>query len=214
MCQPRARFPRELVPGNTQRGRLLVAVEDADGKRPAGERPHPRLRRFAQHHTPRGARQHILVHGDRIVVREKGDGRGVEGGSVTGEEERLEAVLPLVDRVFTRIGASDNLARGRSTFMVEMTETAVILNTATKNSLIVLDEIHRLENPSEVLKIAADHFPHLRVLATGSSTLAARRKFRYTLTGRKRGGKRHGREDGSSRGSISTRRLRISVNSH
>jgi DNA mismatch repair protein MutS len=54
-----------------------------------------------------------------------------------------EAVLPLVDRVFTRIGASDNLARGRSTFMVEMTETAVILNTATANSLIVLDEIGR-----------------------------------------------------------------------
>ncbi len=53
------------------------------------------------------------------------------------------AVLPVVDRVFTRIGASDNLARGRSTFMVEMTETALILNTATANSLIVLDEIGR-----------------------------------------------------------------------
>jgi DNA mismatch repair protein MutS len=54
-----------------------------------------------------------------------------------------EAVLPLVDRVFTRIGAADNLARGRSTFMVEMTETAAILNTATANSFIVLDEIGR-----------------------------------------------------------------------
>jgi DNA mismatch repair protein MutS len=54
-----------------------------------------------------------------------------------------EAVLPVVDRVFTRIGASDNLARGRSTFMVEMTETAAILNTATERSLIVLDEIGR-----------------------------------------------------------------------
>jgi DNA mismatch repair protein MutS len=53
------------------------------------------------------------------------------------------ALLPIVDRVFTRIGASDNLARGRSTFMVEMTETAVILNTATPRSLIVLDEIGR-----------------------------------------------------------------------
>ena len=53
------------------------------------------------------------------------------------------ATLPIVDRVFTRIGASDNLARGRSTFMVEMTETAVILNTATARSLIVLDEIGR-----------------------------------------------------------------------
>ena len=53
------------------------------------------------------------------------------------------ALLPVVDRIFTRIGASDNLARGRSTFMVEMTETAVILNTATSNSLIILDEIGR-----------------------------------------------------------------------
>ena len=53
------------------------------------------------------------------------------------------ATLPIIDRVFTRIGASDNLSRGRSTFMVEMTETAVILNTATPRSFIVLDEIGR-----------------------------------------------------------------------
>ncbi len=53
------------------------------------------------------------------------------------------ASLPVVDRIFTRIGASDNLSRGRSTFMVEMTETAVILNTATPRSFIVLDEIGR-----------------------------------------------------------------------
>ena len=53
------------------------------------------------------------------------------------------ANLPIIDRIFTRIGASDNLARGRSTFMVEMTETAVILNTATPRSFVVLDEIGR-----------------------------------------------------------------------
>ncbi|HKD91667.1 MAG TPA: hypothetical protein VKB56_07170, partial [Terriglobales bacterium] len=53
------------------------------------------------------------------------------------------ARLAIVDRIFTRIGASDNLARGRSTFMVEMTETASILNTATERSLILLDEIGR-----------------------------------------------------------------------
>ncbi len=53
------------------------------------------------------------------------------------------ALMPIVDRVFTRIGAADNLARGRSTFMVEMTEAAVILNTATSRSLVVLDEIGR-----------------------------------------------------------------------
>ena len=55
----------------------------------------------------------------------------------------IPPALPLIDRIFTRIGASDNLARGRSTFMVEMTETAVILNTATPRSFIVLDEIGR-----------------------------------------------------------------------
>lgn len=61
------------------------------------------------------------------------------GGFVPARSARL----PIVDRVFTRIGASDNLARGRSTFMVEMTETAAILNTATPRSLILLDEIGR-----------------------------------------------------------------------
>jgi hypothetical protein len=51
---------------------------------------------------------------------------------------------------------------------------------------VVLDEVHRLRNPSEVLKISADHFPSLRILATGSSTLGASERFRDTLTGRKR----------------------------
>ncbi|MGA2085964.1 MAG: ATP-binding protein [Terracidiphilus sp.] len=51
---------------------------------------------------------------------------------------------------------------------------------------IVLDEIHRLSNPSELLKIAADHYRDIHVIATGSSTLGASRKFRDTLTGRKR----------------------------
>ena len=51
---------------------------------------------------------------------------------------------------------------------------------------IVLDEIHRLPNPSELLKIAADHYPQIRVLATGSSTLGASAKFKDTLSGRKR----------------------------
>jgi predicted AAA+ superfamily ATPase len=51
---------------------------------------------------------------------------------------------------------------------------------------VVLDEVHRLPNPSELLKVAADHFPRTRVLATGSSTLGASARFRDTLAGRKR----------------------------
>ena len=51
---------------------------------------------------------------------------------------------------------------------------------------IVLDEIHRLDNPSELLKIAADHYPDIKIIATGSSTLSASTKFKDTLAGRKR----------------------------
>jgi predicted AAA+ superfamily ATPase len=54
-----------------------------------------------------------------------------------------------------------------------------------KGSIVIFDEIHRLGDPSRLLKIAADAYPHLKVLATGSSTLAATKKFRDTLTGRK-----------------------------
>ena len=54
-----------------------------------------------------------------------------------------------------------------------------------RHRTVVLDEIHRLENPSEILKIASDHFPDIKVLATGSSTLGASTKFKDTLAGRK-----------------------------
>lgn len=54
------------------------------------------------------------------------------------------------------------------------------------SSHLIFDEVHRVERPSELLKIAADHFPHLRVLATGSSTLGASHRFQDTLAGRKR----------------------------
>ncbi|MDX2347145.1 MAG: DUF4143 domain-containing protein [Legionella sp.] len=54
-----------------------------------------------------------------------------------------------------------------------------------RDKRIVLDEIHRLHNPSELLKIAADHYPDIKIIATGSSTLSASKKFQDTLTGRK-----------------------------
>jgi DNA mismatch repair protein MutS len=65
-----------------------------------------------------------------------------------------EAKIPLVDRIFARVGASDNIARGHSTFMVEMQETAHILHAATSRSLIVLDEIGRGTATFDGLSIA------------------------------------------------------------
>jgi len=89
------------------------------------------------------------------------------------------ARLGIVDRVFTRIGASDNLARGRSTFMVEMTETAAILHTATARSLILLDEVGRGTATYDGLAIAwaTIEYLHARVHA---KTLFATHYFELT----------------------------------
>jgi DNA mismatch repair protein MutS len=89
------------------------------------------------------------------------------------------ARLGVVDRVFTRIGASDNLARGRSTFMVEMTETAAILHTATARSLILLDEVGRGTATYDGLAIAwaAVEYIHARMR---SKTLFATHYFELT----------------------------------
>ena len=66
----------------------------------------------------------------------------------------------------------------------EMQDPQAFLNSL-KGRTIILDEIHRLDNPSEILKIASDHYPETKVIATGSSTLGASSRFRDTLTGRK-----------------------------
>jgi DNA mismatch repair protein MutS len=83
-----------------------------------------------------------------------------------------EARIDLVDRIFTRIGASDDLTRGQSTFMVEMTETANILNNATPRSLIVLDEIGRGTSTFDGLSLAWSIVEHLHN-AVGAKTLFA-----------------------------------------
>jgi DNA mismatch repair protein MutS len=83
-----------------------------------------------------------------------------------------EARIDLVDRIFTRIGASDDLARGQSTFMVEMSETANILNNATPRSLIILDEIGRGTSTFDGLSLAWSIVEHLHN-AVGAKTLFA-----------------------------------------
>jgi DNA mismatch repair protein MutS len=88
--------------------------------------------------------------------------------------------LGLVDRIFTRIGASDNLARGRSTFMVEMTETAAILNTATSSSLVLLDEMGRGTATYDGLSLAWATVEHLHE-RIGARTLFATHYHELTL---------------------------------
>ncbi len=73
-----------------------------------------------------------------------------------------QAKLPITDRIFTRIGASDNLARGRSTFLVEMSEVAAILNYATPSSLLLLDEVGRGTATFDGLSIAWAVVEHLQ----------------------------------------------------
>jgi predicted AAA+ superfamily ATPase len=68
----------------------------------------------------------------------------------------------------------------------EMVATPELFYRNCDRPVVVFDEVHQLKDPSQVLKIGADHFPSIRILATGSSTLSASRKFRDTLTGRKR----------------------------
>ena len=85
-----------------------------------------------------------------------------------------EADIGLCDRIFTRVGASDDLASGQSTFMVEMTEVANILRNATKNSLLILDEIGRGTSTFDGLSIAwavVEYISNTKIL--GAKTLFA-----------------------------------------
>jgi len=92
----------------------------------------------------------------------------------------LHAVIGPIDRIFTRIGASDELASGRSTFMVEMTETANILNNASRNSLILMDEIGRGTSTFDGLSLAWECAVHLAT-EIRAFTLFATHYFELTI---------------------------------
>ncbi|MDR2462726.1 MAG: DNA mismatch repair protein MutS [Verrucomicrobiales bacterium] len=83
-----------------------------------------------------------------------------------------KAVIPMLDRIFTRVGASDDLSRGQSTFMVEMNETANILNNATADSLVILDEIGRGTSTFDGLSIAWAVAEHLHNIVRAKTLFA------------------------------------------
>ncbi len=97
-----------------------------------------------------------------------------------------EANVPIVDRIFTRVGASDNISRGESTFLVEMNETAIILNNATGRSLIVMDEVGRGTSTYDGLSIAWAVVEYIANYL-GAKTLFATHYHELTQLGEKKG---------------------------
>ena len=91
----------------------------------------------------RAAHHHRAEHGRQVHLPPAGGADRPAWPRSAASCRPSAADIGLVDRIFTRVGASDDLRRGQSTFMVEMNETANILNNATDRSLVILDEIGR-----------------------------------------------------------------------
>ena len=121
-------------------------LDIASGRHPVVERMMPRDKFIPNDlRLPRDARMIILtgpnMAGKSTVLRQIG--LVVLMAQIGSFVPASAATIGIVDRIFTRVGASDNLVRGQSTFMVEMSETSAILHTATARSLVLLDEIGR-----------------------------------------------------------------------
>jgi DNA mismatch repair protein MutS len=134
------------------------------GRHPVVERMMPREKFIPNDiRLPRNARMIILtgpnMSGKSTILRQTG--LIVLMAQVGSFVPAAAAEIGVVDRLFTRVGASDNLVRGQSTFMVEMSETSAILHTATERSLVLLDEIGRGTSTYDGVSIAWSVSEHL-----------------------------------------------------
>jgi len=151
------------------------ALEIKAGRHPVVERMMPREKFMPNDITLTNDARMIILTGPNMagkstVLRQVG--LIVLMAQVGSFVPASEARIGIVDRLFTRVGASDNLVRGQSTFMVEMSETSAILHTATQRSLVLLDEIGRGTSTYDGISIAWSVSEHLHN-AVGCKTVFA-----------------------------------------
>ncbi|MDQ3696901.1 MAG: DNA mismatch repair protein MutS [Gemmatimonadota bacterium] len=151
------------------------ALEIAAGRHPVVERMMPREKFIPNDVTLTGDARMIILTGPNMAGKStvlRQIGLIVLMAQTGSFVPAASARIGICDRVFTRVGASDNLVRGQSTFMVEMSETAAILNTASARSLVLLDEIGRGTSTYDGVSIAWAVSEHLHE-AVGCKTVFA-----------------------------------------